>query len=174
MDAAVKSKPLTIQNANVLRKWREGIHWWFALSLLSGAISLLVFSILFFFYPHAPFLAQLIFYVLVVITLSAVSRTLYRSINLNNAHFNCPHCGKYVPPFDDWICAHCDQTNRPNHPVPRNLLGGYSFIGKCQHCLTVPTAYICHHHDCGKYIFLDDTNDTKFAARKSWRHYCGS
>ena len=72
---------------------------------------------------------------------------------------DCPHCGKKVATNTPWVCGvgACGRNNLNVDDFP--------FTHRCEHCGVEPTAYQCHHADCGKLIFFSEDQQAQNYAR---------
>jgi hypothetical protein len=70
----------------------------------------------------------------------------------------CPSCGKDINTNTPWECGYkgCRNENVDEYP----------FIRECEVCHYIPKAYVCHHHDCQRLIYLTSDRQQLYAAKQ--------
>jgi hypothetical protein len=70
----------------------------------------------------------------------------------------CPSCGKDINTNTPWECGFkgCRNEDVDNFP----------FIHECKVCQYIPKAYVCHHHDCQRLIYLTSDRQQIHAAKR--------
>ena len=70
----------------------------------------------------------------------------------------CPSCKRDINTNTPWECGYkgCRNENVDEYP----------FIHECEVCHYVPKAYVCHHHDCQRLIYLTSDRQQDYAAKR--------
>jgi hypothetical protein len=70
----------------------------------------------------------------------------------------CPSCQRDINTNTPWECGYkgCRNENVDKYP----------FIHECEVCHYIPKAYVCHHNDCQRLIYLTSDRQQDYAAKR--------